>query len=143
LHRHAYNPACMEGAVAVALPGPSLQEVLAGHDAHPSWVSTKQRRAPRQKCQKQKSPPQKAKQAPTSRPLCVCLQHSHDAYLCRQSYVTQESCSMRANYAEDDAVLTMHMATLRQKIPCCHSLLSARAKKRIQQAKRPSASINE
>ncbi len=102
----------MEGAVAVALPGPSLQEVLAGHDARPSWVSTKQRRAPGQRCQKQKSPPQKAKQAPTSRPLCVCLQHSHNAYLCRQSYVTQEGCSMRANYAEDDAGLTMHMATL-------------------------------
>lgn len=66
-------PACMEGAVTVAVPGPSLQEVLTVHDAHPSWVSTKQRKAPGQRCQKQKSPSQKAKQAPASRPLFVCV----------------------------------------------------------------------
>ncbi len=29
-------PACMEGAMALALPGLSLQEVLAVRDAHPS-----------------------------------------------------------------------------------------------------------
>ena len=66
------TPACIGGALAVALPGPSLQEVPAVRDVHPSWVSTKQRRAPGQRCQKQRSPPQKAKQAPTSRPLCLC-----------------------------------------------------------------------
>jgi hypothetical protein len=102
-------PACMEGAVAVALPGLSLQEVLAVHDAHPSWVSTKQRRVPGQRCQKQKSPPRKAKQAPTSRPLPVCVCHIATMPTCAGEAMLLKKAVACVQYAEDDTVLTMHM----------------------------------
>ncbi len=73
----------------------------------------KAKKGPRAKMPKAKEPITKG-QAGTCKQtsFCLCLQHSRNAFLCRQSYVTQEGCSMRANYAADDAVLTMHMGVL-------------------------------